>query len=528
MIALLFRKKKRGSAKNKPAPNEVFGKALAASVSYIVISLVFTFLVLVSGWQPLVSSAFAAEKSEQSIFDSGWMSSQREDEIGKEAAAEVESKIGIVDAPSLSNYISKIGKRLTVHARRSDIRFQFQIVEMQEANAFALPGGYIYLSRGLLALVNSEDELANILAHEIAHVDARHAAQRELEIKRNSILSIFGAIAGIASGNPNLIGIYGAGLIAKHDRDQERDADRFGQTIAKKSNYNPAAMSRFLRTLENQERLTRGASRRPGFFDTHPPTSERIAGAEARLRDKDLLPHQNQEQRRLFLEHLTGLIVGDNPSEGVFRGSRFFHPDLNFTMRFPDGWRTHNSRSAVVAISPHRTAMYSLELDSENKTLEAAASAFVQERGLQVAEAKPLRIGGFAAYQITASLPGAGGSQGMLITWIQHQQRNFRIVGVTRLHTLRKYLPTFQASTRTFRHISPDARNNIRVGRLRVAIAEENESLEALSARVQNRWSIHETALANGVQPSAQFPAGTPIKVVIEEPYASATKPAPL
>ena len=167
------------------------------------------------------------------------MSPSREAAVGRDAASQVAAEIGLVNDPELTRYVSAIGERLAAKSPRQDVVYRFHVADMPEANAFALPGGYIYVSRGLLALANDEDELANVIGHEIGHVAARHSAQRETRAMGVGILSTLGTVAagvlggaGAAQAASQLGQVAGAGLIASYGRDQERQADEVGQKMA--------------------------------------------------------------------------------------------------------------------------------------------------------------------------------------------------------------------------------------------------------------------------------------------------------
>ena len=182
--------------------------------------------------------------------------------VGAEASRDVEAEIGLLDDPELDAYVSQIGRRLLRGVPRRSFHYQFSIVDQFEPNAFALPGGYIFISRGLLALANSEDELANVIGHEITHAALRHSAARQ-DIERG--------------GNPLSMGWVRAANLAAYGRDMERTADREGQKLAAAAGYDPMGMSTFLGNLGQMERLRIGHTRMPSFFDTHPGSRGRAA-----------------------------------------------------------------------------------------------------------------------------------------------------------------------------------------------------------------------------------------------------------
>src|SRR5213594_2313734 len=204
------------------------------------------------------------------------MSSAEERRIGAEQAAEVARTIGLVDDPRLGTYVQEVGRRLAARSPCRDVTYTFAVVDMAEPNAFALPGGEIFVSRGLLVLANSEDELAGVLGHEIGHVAARHAARRVTRAAPLAVVTALGAgITGLVS--PLVGGLLGgigelanSALLAPYSRDQEREADCVGQEIVAGAGYDPAAFSTFLHTLEREEAQHRDQARAWSFFATHP------------------------------------------------------------------------------------------------------------------------------------------------------------------------------------------------------------------------------------------------------------------
>ena len=251
------------------------------------------------------------------------MSTERENALGRQAAQEVEQSIGLVRDPELTAYIDALGQRLAQHSPRRDVTYRFHVADMPEPNAFALPGGYIYVSRGLLVIANSEAELANVIGHEIGHVAARHASQRETRSVGVGLLSALGTIvAGVAAGGQaaqavsQLGQIAGAGLIASYGRDQERQADEVGQQLAAGSGWDPGAISNFFVTLERQTKLEHG-ERLPSFLDSHPMTSERAQTTAARARSLTVTPAPPvAATQRAFLHEFEDLLIGPDPGAG--------------------------------------------------------------------------------------------------------------------------------------------------------------------------------------------------------------------
>ncbi len=485
-------------------------RAFARAVAYLLIGI----LCLGAGGIP-------AAAREKSIY----MSHEREEELGRQAAAQVEASMGLVDNPELQAYVDSIGQRLADVAPRQDITYRFHIVNMLEPNAFALPGGYIYVSRGLLALTNSEDELANVIAHEIAHVSAEHAAGREVQQKAAQALSLLGILAGIMMGEGGAVqaaGMFGQSYLAAYGRDQEREADELGQGFAIRAGWDPTGMADFLNQLDDWTRLQMGGSRRAGYFDTHPATPERIATASTRA--LSLLGHRHIElgelTRREFLRRLDGLIVGDDPAGGVFDGSRFRHADLGFGLRFPRDWELHNTQAAVGAVSPEGgEAIVTLESPGRGTDPERAARAMAEREKIYFHEASPIVIGDLPAYRARWSESRNGKEIAVDCVWIAYGGLIYRIVGLVPTQRYRRYKGTFQSVARSFHALTPKERAKIEAVRLRFAIALRGEDLKAVAVRTKNAWTVHETAVRNGFFADKVFERETPIKVAIAEPY---------
>jgi predicted Zn-dependent protease len=461
------------------------------------------------------------------------MSERDEDRIGKQEADRVAAEIGLVEDPELLQLVDAVGRRVARQSPRLAVDYRFQVVDMAEPNAFALPGGYVYVSRGLLAISNSEEELANVIGHEIAHVAARHSAQRQTAATGVGLLTVLGGIVGSVLGAPgaNLatpMGMAGQAIIAGYSREQEREADEVGQEMAARAGVDPHGMPAFLRTLENTERLRHGASRRPSFADTHPATPERVARTTARAESLRWTRQAGvTENRRAYLLRLDGLLLGENPSEGVFHERRFFHADLDLTIRFPEGWNASNSRFAVGAVTPNREAQVTLETQGRAGDPRAAAGAFLQqlarEGEVRVIDSEALQIGTLPAFHAETLVGSNQGTVAADFTWVSHGNLMYRISGVAPQNPYRRYRGLFRNVARSFRPLEPDERELIQETRLRVVEAAEDETLAELSARTHNTWDLNRTAVANGLFIDSRLRAGRLVKVAVQQPYVPPT-----
>jgi predicted Zn-dependent protease len=455
------------------------------------------------------------------------MSPEQELQLGRQTAAQVEQEIGLVESPALTAYVEEIGQRLARHSPRRDVDYHFAVVDMAEPNAFALPGGYVYVSRGLLAIANSEAELANVVGHEIGHVAARHSAQRETRALGVGVLATLGTLAagavggaGAAEGAAQFGQVAGAGLIASYGRDQERQADEVGQKLAAQAGWDPAAMARFLRTLGRTAELQFGRQRGPSFLDSHPMTGERVRNTAIRAETLQVSPAAPiASTRSAFYARLADLRVGPDPSEGIFREQRYLHPVLDFALDFPAGWKTENAETAVAAQAPRGDAILVLQAQGPSRDPGEAAQLFAQQNQLLLGPGKRERIGGLPAYRVRTELATRQGPAIADLTWIAHPRATFRLMGLSPSGSFGNHAGTFRDAARTFRPLTERERAGITELRLRIATAREGESLAALSRRTGNAWSLEETAVTNDLPVERRLQGGEPVKIAVEVSY---------
>jgi predicted Zn-dependent protease len=453
-----------------------------------------------------LGTAVSAERKKRDIL----LSESDDARIGREAAKSVPAQMGLYEDPELEAYVEKLGQRLLRGVPRMGFNYQFKIVDQFEPNAFALPGGYIFISRGLLALANSEDELANVMGHEIIHAAHRHAAMQQALVGTGPL-----AMPWIRAAN-----------MAAYGRDMERDADKGGQALAAAAGYDPMGMSTFMKQLAQLERIRIGTVRQARFIDTHPGAGERAAVNAARsheIRRKNV-PGLG-DTRTSYLRRLEGLPVGPRPEGGVFDDDRFLQPDMDFQLRFPPGWRVSNSTQAVGAVSPKRDAMIFLMADQPEGDPEQAAADFViktsQDFPVDVVRSGPVKIGGIDAWRI--ELEGSGRARGVTanVTFIPYRGATFRITGVAPSAAARTYNGRMLSTTRSFRSLSEEDRLKISGNQIHLVTAQPGETLEELGRRSGNTWNISTLAAYNGVFTTHRFEGGELVKTTRTEPYRS-------
>jgi predicted Zn-dependent protease len=450
------------------------------------------------------------------------ISHERELEIGREEARKVEESIGLARDADVALWVESVGKRLSGYSPRQNLSYHFYVVDSADVNAFALPGGHVYLSRGLLALVNEEDELANVLGHEIGHIAARHA------VRRMTVSTPFAVLTGIPAVLTGIVSpalgdtIGGAGqlagglVLAPYGRDQEREADRIGMELAALAGWDPASMASFLSTLERDEQAS-GTTRRTSWLDSHPSTPERVRLAAARAADLERGPRApDSGDRRALVEKLDGLLLGDDPSQGVFIDSLFVHPDLDLAVRFPAGWQTYNGRAFVAAVAPDEQAFVSLHVVGEgDDPLEGARADGVSE-ALET-ELQELTVAGLPARRLEVERR----DETLVVSWVARDGLVYRLSGASTSESYASRRATFTSFVESLHGLRPAEREQVLESRLRGRPGLAGETLAELLARHASSWNPPQAAIANALDPEAPLHEGQLVKMAIPQPYRS-------
>ncbi len=315
------------------------------------------------------------------------MSEERELEIGRELDPEIRKQYGVYDSPELQAYVQRVGERLALLSHRSQLFYRFTVLDSPEVNAFALPGGYVYITRGLLAYLNSEAELAAVLGHEIGHVTARHAVRQHATATAANLGFTIGAIFVPELANQavaNLVGLMNTAIVRGYGRKYELEADHLGSQYLALGGYDPHAMVGVLELLKNQEGFelerARLEGREPrvyhGVLATHPSNDQRLQ--ELIKESSQLVKETPRVGREDFLALINGMVFGDSVKQGVRHGSNFYHRDLGFAVSFPEGWRIENHPDKLIASSRDNEAKIVLRLEDLNRRL--TPQQFMRER----------------------------------------------------------------------------------------------------------------------------------------------------
>ena len=303
------------------------------------------------------------------------VSESMEINMGREIDQGLKMEYGMYDDPGLRDYITEVGERMVPHTHRPQLQYHFAVLDTPVENAFAAPGGYIYITRGLLALMNSEAELATVIGHELGHVNARHSAR---QITRSILFTlgivIFSEISKDFRKIAPLTMIATELLFLKYSRSDEYQADELGFQYAMKAGYNSTEMVTFFSTLDRMT-ISEGGARIPNFLSTHPMTPKRIEKIKQMIQTEDLSnPNylaKLKVDRTDYLNSLNGLIYGDNPRQGFIEGNAFYHPDMRFYLMIPRGWQVNNTPRQVTMQSKDGKAILLLQAEESPEALDS-------------------------------------------------------------------------------------------------------------------------------------------------------------
>jgi predicted Zn-dependent protease len=297
------------------------------------------------------------------------VSNEQEIKTGQEADPQIRKQFGEYEKAELQRYVNGIGQKLAKSSHRPDLDWHFTVLDSPDINAFALPGGYIYITRGILAYLNSEAELAAVVGHEIGHVTARHSVQQMSKAQAAGIAAVLGSIfvPELRTGaGQQAISAIGGALLAGYGREDELEADRLGAEYLARNGYDPQAMVRVVSALKDQElfdaEIAKQEGREPrryhGVFATHPDNDTRLKEVVAEA--AKVAATGKEENRAAYLEQMDGVVFGDSPAQGIVRDGGFYHAELGIALKFPKGWRIRNSPAKVQAQSAKGDAVIEL------------------------------------------------------------------------------------------------------------------------------------------------------------------------
>lgn len=445
------------------------------------------------------------------------MSEAEEIAIGRQGDADIRREMGVYRDEELQRYVSGIGERLAAASHRPGLPWSFTVLDSPAVNAFALPGGYVYVTRGLLSHLGDEAELAGVLGHEVGHVTARHASQQYTRSAGGSLgvllASIF--IPGVAPFSDLASAGLGT-LFLKYGRDDELESDRLGMEYASKAGWDPEAVPRFLTTLSRLDALsTRGI---PNWLSTHPdPGSRVVKAAPVAAQITDGARDRNRDD---FLRRVDGMAYGDDPSEGVVQAHRFLHPDLRIALDFPEGWAVANSSEQVVAqLEGEKVLMVMQSADAgRGAVLADGAKRHMRGLGFTLDDGQMSAVNGIDAF--VGTYRGKVREVGAVRVRAAHVpvgRQVYMIAGIAPAAEFDRVDAEFTAALHSFRQLSNTEAARVRPNRLALYTAQPGDSWQSIAQRA-GRGLVTATRLAlmNGYAVNAQPPAGTRLKIVVE------------
>ena len=444
--------------------------------------------------------------------------------LGEETAKQVEEEIGVFSSPKTDAYLDAIGGKLVANLEDRRFTFRFSILDQMEPNAFAAPGGFIYFSRGILALAESEDELAGVMGHEISHVTHRHSARQMARTRLPVLLSLPGRVVGNVV-NENLgallnapVNTVGAVVLANYSRDQEAESDASGTALAAKSGYDPGALAPILARLEREAEVLTGEKRKKRFLDSHPMTPDRVAHIDRLASELQVAPRRPVAADRAdFLGRLDGLLVGPNPEHGVFKGRRYLNPRHRISMTFPERWEAVVTPRAAGAMKPEGDGLLFIGRfrpgrDTESPKLAFAEKLAKQDR-MRPVEDVEVAWGEWKGHLLTYVDRSGRRPMNIHMAWITLGGEVFQMVGAApeaERHVLR-------AAAQSLKAMTDAARASVKVLTLRIATARAGETLDALSMRTGNAWPLSMLAVVNGRGESDTLAEGELVKIAVLE-----------
>jgi predicted Zn-dependent protease len=450
-------------------------------------------------------------------------------ELGAENALLVEQEFGLYHHDSLYSLVNAVGNKLVSRLKQNPFDFKFFIADSPEPNAFALPGGYVYVTRGILLLIQTEDELAGIMAHEIIHVTERHSVKQMRKGVISGILKVPGnlvnAVTGTRLGNilNAPIDLSSKVFISKYSRGHESESDSYGIQLAASAGYKTDALADALERLHNEVALLTGKAETKSYFSDHPYTPSRVTSIrKSASLYKPVNASQHTTSTLAFLNMFNGMCYGPNPAQGIFLDSLFVHPDLGFTWRTPYGWATINNASMVSSYSEKGDALMALKLAdpklNPGEIAEKLKEESQKDKNLTVLSARDTTINSFPSYLLRIKSVDKDPNQVAIVEliWLKYSKEVvFQLVGIS-ASPLHK---TTHLALCSFNKLKPEERLRVKRYTLKIVEAHANESIEKISLRTGNQLKPAYTSLINSHDLRSNLKAGELLKIVTVGPY---------
>jgi predicted Zn-dependent protease len=451
-------------------------------------------------------------------------SESKELEIGRQMHQQIMREYTRYEDEQLQAYVNELGQRIATKSHRPNIQYTFTVLDSEQVNAFALPG-YVYITRGIMAYLNSEAELVAVMGHEVGHITARHTVRQQTGATASGVgATLIGILTG--SGDlANVANMAGTALVRGYGRDMELEEDGLGAEYLARLGYDPEAMIDVVRLLKNQELLeiqqAREEKRDPsiyhGVFSTHPDNDTRLKEVIASA-GKTAAPGERPDNREAYLQKIAGMPFGSSRAQGVVRGNRFYHGDMGVTMAFPSGWHVQNLPSKVLGVSPQKDAVLQITTMAPPQGVDPQQFLTRALSGTRIERSEPIDSNGLKGYSaLVKEAPLPFGNRGPArYTVIYFNNLAYVFLGATRLGTaLPATDPLMMSSVKTFRRLKDREFELAEPDRIRLIKATAQTNIADLAAKSPlPKHAAEQLRLLNDLYPNKEPAPGQLLKVI--------------
>lgn len=440
---------------------------------------------------------------------------QQEIAMGQQANEEVVASMGLVQDPALQKYVSDLGMKLARSSERPNLPWKYQVVDDPVVNAFALPGGFIYVTRGILTHLTNEAELVGVMGHETGHVTAEHSVN---QMSKQQLMQLGLGLGAIlkpewAQKYGQLAGIGLQLLTLKFSRDDERQADELGLRYMQRVNEDPRELANVMEMLQNVSKSSGGGSI-PEWLSTHPDPGNRRETIQQAIAQSGKDYSKATVNRDQYLAHLDGLVFGENPRDGFFKGSTFLHPEMKFRYDFPSGWKTQNQKQAVAAISPNQDAIIQMTI-AQGTSPQQAASQFFSQQGLVSQGTRSENIHGLSAVTGQFTAQTEQGNLAGQATFIGYNNAVFQILGYGAAQSWSGNSSAIMSSMASFDRLTDPAALNVQPQRVKIVTVPRAMTIQQFATQFPSSVPVETLALINGVENGGRLAAGQKAKQIV-------------
>jgi predicted Zn-dependent protease len=443
------------------------------------------------------------------------VSESQEIQMGQQYAQQIVKSMGVYDDKKVQDYVSHLGMTLAAKSERPQLPWAFYVMDDPTVNAFALPGGSIFVTRGILTHMNDEAELVGVLGHEIGHVTARHSVQ---QMTRQQIAQVGLGVGSILSSQvAQYAGLASQGLgvlFLKYGRDAESQSDLLGFKYMVREGYDPHAMADMFTTLQRVSRLEGGGDI-PEWESTHPDPGNRIEATNKRIDTLSVPTSKLRLAREEYLPIIAGMTYGEDPRQGYIEGNTFYHAGLRFKLDLPTGWQAQNTPEALAAVSPQQDAMFQLTAPGRGTPDEAAKQFFGQE-GIKSADVSSSPVNGNAAVSGLFEAQTEEGAVQGVVAFVKYGDLTYRLLGYTPAGKLQAYEKTFRSSIASFAELKDKARLDVTPWQVELVKVDREMTVTEFNKQHPSTIPVERVAVVNGLDtPEDRIPAVTTFKRII-------------